>query len=175
MHPKGKVSISNAIINKRGNIDAFLDRFAAKHGNITVTSGHRDKSHKLYRKGSMHSHAGKARDIRTKDLDENKIKELIKAAYKKGFTVIDERSRKGAPHLHIDERGKASIMKWNPDIKDAQDITDTYNKKEKTTEDGYNISKEQLDKYRSTSKSFSEFSEKVHKHRTEVEKKQLQR
>jgi hypothetical protein len=118
----GEVLVDKATITKQGKVDIFLKKFANKYGDITITSGHRDKHHKLYRKGSYHSKPGKARDIRTWNLSKAVIEKLIQEAYKAGFTVIDERSRKSAPHIHIDDRGKASIMKWNNKIKDAVKI-----------------------------------------------------
>lgn len=115
----GEVLVDKATITKQGKVDIFLKKFASKYGDIVITSGHRDKHHKLYRKGSYHSIPGKARDIRTWNLSKVIVEKLIQEAYKAGFTVIDERSRKGAPHIHIDNRGKASIMRWDPKLGDA--------------------------------------------------------
>lgn len=129
---KRRVTVSDATITKRDVIDSFLDKFAQEHNqDLVVTSGHRGKGHKQYRKGSTHSHAGKARDIRTRDLSEAVIKKLIRAAYKAGFNVIDERERINSegvpvPHLHIDNRGTPGIMKWNNKLKEAQTITDEW-------------------------------------------------
>ena len=161
----GEVKISDATIAKEGKLDSFLRKFAERYGDITVTSGHRGKEHKLYRKGSMHSEPGKARDIRTKDLDEKIINALMKEAYEGGFTVIDERSREGAPHLHLDDRGEASMMRWDPNLKDAVKIK-SLNKKAAAKKLKQEVSdksakKKRLEELKKQGLPYAEFERKI--------------
>ena len=182
---KRRVTVHDATITKRDAIDSFLDKFAEKNDqDLVITSGHRGKDHKMYRKGSTHSTPGLARDIRTKDLSEAVVKKLILSAYKSGFNVIDERERinsKGVPvpHLHIDNRGTAGIMKWNNKLNDAQTITDEYlekniekklttaiEKKKEQKSNRYEISRDEMVELRNKykGKPYKEFENALRKY-----------